>query len=75
MNNDVKLTLVVPCYNEKDNLNKIIRKCEIITSNHPIKFILVDNGSTDGSQEIFNKLNNDKIKYISKKMLVMVTEF
>ena len=31
MNNDVKLTLVVPCYNEKDNLNKIIRKCEIIT--------------------------------------------
>ena len=62
MNNDVKLTLVVPCYNEKDNLNKIIRKCQIITSNHPIKFILVDNGSTDGSHEIFNKLNNDKIK-------------
>lgn len=52
-----RLSVIVPCYNEKDNLNEIFLKFSNIASkNHNIEIILVDNGSTDGSDEIFEKL-------------------
>jgi polyisoprenyl-phosphate glycosyltransferase len=55
------LTLIIPCYNEKDNLYEIIDKCEKLVNTKLIKIILVNNGSTDGSSQILNTIKNDKI--------------
>ena len=51
------LSIVIPCYNEKDNLpllfdgfGRAIKDCGLI------EVVLVDNGSTDGSAEVIQKL-------------------
>jgi len=55
------IDIVIPCFNESGNLERVIRESsEIVNeSNHQINFILVDNGSTDNSLEVvrqFGKL-------------------
>lgn len=51
----MKLSIVVPCYNEADNIPLILaRFAEVITPD--IELILVDNGSTDSSAAILKKL-------------------
>lgn len=48
----MKLSIVIPCYNESDSINLLIDKLLKILKNN-IEIILVDNGSTDGT---YNKL-------------------
>jgi glycosyltransferase involved in cell wall biosynthesis len=45
------LSLVIPCYNESENLPTLIKKCQAIISEN-IEIILVDNGSSDSTPEI-----------------------
>ena len=42
----MKLSIVIPCYNESDSINLLIDKLLKILKND-IEIILVDNGSTD----------------------------
>ena len=42
-----QLGIVVPCFNEENNLSELISRCSKIASIYSIEFILVDNGSTD----------------------------
>ena len=78
MNNkkNYNLSLIIPCYNEQDNLPLLFEKLlEIQYQCHEI--ILVDNGSTDNTSEIienFIKNNNTCIEYLKvKKILVTGT--
>jgi polyisoprenyl-phosphate glycosyltransferase len=48
----MKLSIVIPCYNESDSINLLIDKLLKILKNN-IEIILVDNGSIDGT---YNKL-------------------
>ncbi len=61
--------IVIPCFNEANNIEKLISECSRVVSlsGHQVGFILVDNGSTDGSNEIFAKLiaSNLSIKHLS----------
>lgn len=43
----MKLSLVIPCYNEAQSLPGLIERCASATMGRPIEAILVDNGSTD----------------------------
>ena len=59
------ISLIIPCYNEKDNLKRLFDKLDYLIkefSNEEIEIIIVDNGSTDKSNEIIkkNKLFLDK---------------
>ncbi len=57
-----KLTIVIPCYNEKDSLLQILEKI----NNCPIKnkeIIIVDDMSTDGTREL---LKNEVEKMVDK---------
>lgn len=57
----MKLSIIVPCYNEKNTIEKIINK--ILNEKKIIKeIILVDDFSNDGSREI--------IKHSIKKELI-----
>jgi glycosyltransferase involved in cell wall biosynthesis len=48
----VKLSLVIPCYNEAANLPGLIARCEEAFSGEDAEVLLVDNGSTDGTAGI-----------------------
>ena len=44
----IKLSLVIPCYNESKNLPLLLNRCkEIAEREDNIEFVIVDNGSTD----------------------------
>ena len=56
------LSVVIPCYNEEDNLKLILDEIDSILnkSEFNIEFIIVNNGSTDNSKSILNKLIKGK---------------
>ncbi|MCR5675715.1 MAG: glycosyltransferase family 2 protein [Lachnospiraceae bacterium] len=52
--NDFTLSIVIPCYNERDNIEEIVRR--VLAS--PVKnkeIIVVDDKSTDGTREILEE--------------------
>lgn len=51
----IKYTLVIPCYNEADNLNDLIDRCNAIFQRDDMEVILVDNGSSDDTPQILAK--------------------
>ncbi len=58
------LTIIIPCYNEKNTIVKLLDKIEEV-KNIDKEIIVVDDKSTDGSIEI---INNYKFKSIFKKI-------
>jgi glycosyltransferase involved in cell wall biosynthesis len=50
------LSVVLPCYNEQDNLPALFERLDkLAETNKHVEIILVNNGSTDNSAQIFNK--------------------
>ena len=50
-----KLSIVVPCYNEADNIPLIFKRFkEVLRSNDDVEIILVNNGSKDNSRIFFD---------------------
>jgi glycosyltransferase involved in cell wall biosynthesis len=52
----MKLSIIVPCYNEAQNIPLILDKFDRVIKNSEIEVILVDNGSKDNSEEILKQL-------------------
>ncbi len=52
----MKLSVVVPCYNEEKNIPLILQKFDNIIKSNDIELILVNNGSTDNSENVIKKL-------------------
>lgn len=52
----MKLSLVIPCYNEAASLPTLIERCKLMLDNKNIEVIFVDNGSTDNTMQIFKQL-------------------
>ena len=53
---DMKLSIVVPCYNEQDNIPLILERFKDVIKRDDIEVILVNNGSTDNSEKVFEEL-------------------
>ena len=55
------VSVIIPCFNEKNSIKKIIEKVENTTI--PLEeIIIVDDLSNDGTREILQKINNPIIK-------------
>jgi glycosyltransferase involved in cell wall biosynthesis len=52
----VKASLVIPCFNESKSLPELLKKCENAFYGKDIEVIIVDNGSTDNTQEVLKAL-------------------
>lgn len=52
----MKFSLVIPCYNEAANLPLLLERCKEFSSREGIEVILVDNGSTDDSAVVLDRL-------------------
>lgn len=58
----MKFSLVIPCYNEAENLSLLFSRCEKLTEQADIEVIFVDNGSTDNSPEVLQNLLQGNLK-------------
>ncbi len=52
----MKLSIVIPCYNESKNIPLILSRFDEVINREDIEAILVNNGSTDNSQEVLEGL-------------------
>jgi glycosyltransferase involved in cell wall biosynthesis len=53
---NLQLSIVLPCYNEADNLPLLLKAYRQIWEDLPAELILVDNGSTDHTAEVLAQL-------------------
>lgn len=49
-------SLIIPCYNESSNLPLLVERCSGLVRHPGCEVIFVDNGSSDGTQEVLRKL-------------------
>ena len=61
----INFSLVIPFYNEEKNIPFVVKSLDrILKKNREIEFILVNNGSTDKSDNIFARTLKNKKKKI-----------
>jgi glycosyltransferase involved in cell wall biosynthesis len=60
----MKLSIVIPVYNEKPTVREIIRRVRDVDVGMEREVIVVDDGSTDGTRDILAELSSDEIKVI-----------
>lgn len=49
--------VIIPTYNEKENIEKIVRK--VFSLSHPFHILIVDDNSPDGTRDIIEKLQSE----------------
>jgi len=52
----MKLSVIVPCYNEVKNIPLILEKFASVIKRPDIEILFINNGSKDASQEVFDQL-------------------
>lgn len=53
----MKYSIVIPCYNEKENIPVLLERfSDAIKDRRDIEVVIVDNGSNDGSAEVLDEL-------------------
>lgn len=58
----MKLSVVIPVYNEKNTIEEIIRRVQDVEISLEKEIIVVDDCSRDGTRKILEKLNSPSIK-------------
>jgi glycosyltransferase involved in cell wall biosynthesis len=54
---DLRISVVIPIYNEKDTVEEIVRRVRAVSI--PKEIILVDDGSTDGTRELLAEMEGE----------------
>ena len=62
------VSVVMPVYNERATLEQIVRRVFEAPIPHQIELIVVDDGSTDGTRELYPKLRQ---QYADKQLIVI----
>ena len=59
----LRLSVIIPCYNEEDTIEEIVRQVQV--TGRADEIIIVDDGSTDRSREVLSRLEGlDGVKVI-----------
>lgn len=58
----MKLSIVIPVFNERDTIEELIRRVQNIEVGLEKEIIIVDDGSEDGTHQILENLNHPNIK-------------
>lgn len=67
----MKFSIIIPCFNERANIDNLIERIRPLQSGYNLEYILIENGSSDDSKLYFKnniegKFNNIKIVYVEK---------
>jgi len=69
VNRNQKISLIIPVYNEKQGIKKLLDRLDKLTHNSDFEYIIVDDGSNDGtSQELENIKGVKNIKVIKHNL-------
>ena len=62
----MKISVVIPCFNEIKTINEIIKKIEKSLSKFKFEILVIDDFSNDGSREFLKKISskNKKIRVL-----------
>lgn len=52
----MKYSIIIPCYNEAENLEILLQKILPLCKKYEVEFVLVENGSKDSSKSLFENL-------------------
>lgn len=52
----MRFSLVIPCYNEAENLPLLLDRCKELAIRPEVEVVLVDNGSTDNTAQVLENL-------------------
>jgi glycosyltransferase involved in cell wall biosynthesis len=52
----MKLSVIIPCYNEAKNIPLLLERCRFLHSDPDIEIVLVDNGSSDDTPKLLKAL-------------------
>ena len=66
----MKYSIIIPCYNEEDNVEKLINLLSSKSNLYDIEWIIVENGSKDNTRDLLKKAcenrENFKLVYVDK---------
>ena len=58
--NNKSLSVILPTYNERDNIQPILKEIFQVASDYILEILIVDDNSSDGTVQIIKKLNKYK---------------
>lgn len=69
----MKFSIIIPCYNEGENITNLINRIRPLQKKYDLEYILIENGSTDDSRQYFQKYVEDqyqniRIVYVDKNL-------
>ena len=59
-----KLSVIVPVFNERNTVVEIMRRMRAVDLPIDREFVLVDDGSSDGTQQVLNQLGDSTVKIV-----------
>lgn len=62
----INISLIIPCFNEEKNIPILVKKYRKFLKDKKNELILIDNGSTDNTSEVLQKLKKNKNIKIAK---------
>ena len=60
---NIKYSLIIPCFNEEENIEQLVLHCESLIENNMIEVIFVDNGSKDNTNKKLSCLIESKSNF------------
>jgi polyisoprenyl-phosphate glycosyltransferase len=60
---NVKYSLIIPCFNEEENIEQLFLHCESVIRNNMIEIVFVDNGSTDNTNMKLSRMIDSKSNF------------
>ncbi len=61
----MKLSIIIPCYNEADNISLLLKSYATAITRDDIEVVLVNNGSTDNTASVLNNLSAQYQNFLS----------
>jgi dolichol-phosphate mannosyltransferase len=58
----MKLSVIIPCYNERETILEVVRRVQSIGLD--VEIVIVDDGSTDGTQQVLQGLKFDNCRVL-----------